>query len=195
MRKNMAWVAAMVLTTAPALAGNTLIAPGARVLVAKSTLAVTPASEWNKLGARPGRNAERWTLDGDGLNAITFYGGIPDGTTLFREVDKRNRPLPKVSATMLMTDIPALLESSYRIALNTPLMTIDSVEPTRFAGTTGVRFTYSYTRQDSDVRRKGEARAAMIGGLLYMATYEAPLLYYFDRDIAAFRQIADSAAL
>lgn len=186
---------ALLVAASPVQAGNSLIAPGAKILVAKSTLAVTPASEWNKLGARPGRNSESWTLDGDGLNEITFYGGIADGRTLFREVDKRNRPLPKVSGTMLITDIPALLESSYRIALNTPLMSIDSVEPARFAGTAGVRFTYSYTRPDSEVRRLGEARAAMIGGLLYMTTYEAPALYYFARDLTAFRQIADSAAL
>lgn len=187
--------AALLLAAQPAIAGNSLVAPGARVLVAKSTLAVTPASEWNKLGARPGRNSESWTLDGDGLNEITFYGGIADGRTLFREVDKRNRPLPKVSSTMLITDIPALLESSYRIALDTPLMTITSVEPDIFAGAKGVRFNYSYTRPGDDIRRMGEARAAMIGGQLYMATYEAPALYYFDRDLAAFRQIAESATL
>lgn len=193
--KALAIATLLLVTVQPALAGNRLIAPGVKVLVAKSPLAVTPAGEWNRLGARPGRNSESWTLDGDLLNEITFYGGIVSGRTLFREVDRRNRPLPRVSATMLMTDIPALLESSYRIALNTPLMTIDSIEPVRFVGAPGVRFTYSFTRQGEDVRRLGEARAAMVGGQLYMMTYEAPALYYFARDIAAFRQIADSAAL
>lgn len=187
--------AALLLAAQPVVAGNMLVVPNAKILVAKSTLAVTPASEWNRLGARPGRNGESWTLDGDLLNEISFYGGIADGRALFREVDKRNKPLPKVSATMLITDIPALLESSYRIALGTPLMTIASIEPAPFAGAPGVRFTYSYTRAGDDVRRLGEARAAMIGGRLFMATYEAPALHYFDRDVAAFRQIADSARL
>ena len=179
--------------SAPAIAGNTLIAPGQRVLVARSTLAVTPATEWNKLGARPGTNGEIWTMDGDDLNKITFYGGIIEGKTLFRQADKRNRPLPKVSSTMLMTDIPALLENSYRIALGTSLMSIERMEPTRFAGADGINFTYSYSRQGEDLHRKGEARAAMIGGKLWMITYEAPQLYYFDKSVAGFRQIADSA--
>lgn len=186
--------AALILSTVPAEAGNSLIAPGSKVLVAKSKLSITPDKEWNKLGRRPGRAAETWTIDGDELNDVTFYGGIPDGQPLFKEMDKRNRPLPRVSSTMLVTDIPVLFESSYRIALDTPLMRIDSVEPASFVGAKGVRFTYSFTRQNEEVHRRGEARAAIIGGKLYMITYEAPTLHYFDKSLTTFRQLADSAA-
>jgi hypothetical protein len=175
-----------------AMAGNSLVAPNKSVQVAKSALAVTPSSEWNKLGARPGSNGETWTLDGDGLNKVTFYGGVVDGKTLFREVDKRNKPLPKVSGTMLPTDIPVLLESSYRIALGTSLFSIDHMEPTKLSGADGVKFSYSFVLQGDDVRRKGEGRAAMKSGQLYMITYEAPALYYFDRTLPAFQKLADS---
>jgi len=178
----------------PAIAGNSLISPGERKKVAKSDLSITPTSEWNRLDERPGRRAESWTLDGDALNDVTFYGGIKPDKTLFDEVDKRNQPLPRLSATMLITDIPQLFESSYRIAFGTSLMTIDSVEPAMFAGHKGVKFTYSFVRQGEDVHRRGEARAAMVKGSLYMITYEAPTLHYFDKSVAAFRQLADSAA-
>lgn len=183
----------LALSASPALAGNSLIAPGKKAAVARSALAVTPSSEWNKLGARPGRNSETWTLDGDGLNVVTFYGGVGEGQTLFKEIDKANRPLPRVSSTMLVTDIPALLENSYRVALGTPLISIEAVEAATFAGEKGVRFTYSFTKQGEEVRRRGEARAAIVKGKLYMITYEAPALYYFDRSLAAARQLADSA--
>ena len=183
-----------LLTATPSTAGNKLMPSGVKVQVAKSALTVTPASEWNKLGARPGKNAETWTLDGDALNDVTFYGGIPDGKTLFAEVDKRNKPLPRVSATMLITDIPILLENSYRVALDTPLMQIDGMEPALFAGAKGVCFTYSFMRQNEEIRRRGEGRAAMIKGVLYMITYEAPALHYFQKSLPAFRQLADSAA-
>ncbi|GAA0664126.1 hypothetical protein FHT00_001132 [Sphingomonas insulae] len=186
---------AAALISVPAIAGNKLIPAGTRIAVAKSTLTVQPASEWNKLGARPGRNAETWTLDGDALNDLTFYGGIDAGKPLFREADRKNRPLPTVSATMLITDIPALLESSYRIALGTAAMSIGTVEPVTFAGGKGVRFTYAFTRQGETLHRRGEGRGAMIGGRLYLITYEAPALYYFDRSVAAARQVADSARL
>lgn len=187
--------AAALLVSVPAIAGNTLIPAGVRIAVAKSTLTVQPASEWNKLGARPGRNAETWTLDGDALNDLTFYGGIEAGKPLFRETDKKNQPLPQVSATMLVTDIPALLESSYRIALGTASMSIDTVEPVAFAGGKGVHFTYAFTRQGETLHRRGEGRGAMIGGRLYLITYEAPALYYYDRSAAAARQVAESARL
>jgi hypothetical protein len=188
-------IATSLVLGSPAVAGNKLIASGQRVKVAKSTMTVQPNVEWNKMGARPGRNSETWTLDGDGLNDLTFYGGIESGRPLFREVDKKNTPLPKVSSTMLLTDIPALLENSYRVALQTSAVQIDAVQPVQFAGTNGVRFTYSFSHQNETLRRRGEARAAMIGGKLYMVTYEAPALYYYDRSYEAFRAAAESVKL
>lgn len=188
-------VAALIAVDTPAQAGNKLIVPGQAVAVAKSALTISPDREWNKMAARPGRNSETWTLDGDQLNDVTFYGGVVSDQTLFREVNKRVKPLPRFSSTMLLTDIPALLENSYRIALATPLMTIDSVAPGAFAGAKGVRFTYTFTLPDEEVRRKGEGVAAIIGGKLYMATFEAPEIYYYDRDIASYRAIVASARI
>lgn len=185
----------LALIAAPVAAGNRLIVPGQPVAVAKSMLTVTPAVEWNKLGARPGRNSETWTFDGDALNDLTFYGGIEPERTLFREVSKRNKPLPRVKATMLVTDIPTLVENSYRIALDTPLFTVEGMEPMAFAGKPGIRFTYSFTRPNEDLPRKGEGRGAMIDGKLYLITFEAPRLHYFDAGVASFRQVADSAKL
>ena len=115
----------------PVLAGNSLVVAGTPVAVAKSGLTVTPPAEWNRLGARRGRNAETWTLDGDTLNNLTFYGGIIDGQPIFREISKKAKPLPRFAATMLASDLPALFEQSYRIALDTALMEIEKVEPTR----------------------------------------------------------------
>ena len=70
---------------------------GVPVAVRSSILTVTPTVDWNRLGAKVGRNAEAWTLDGQSLNEITFYAGIGAGQTLFREIDKKNKPLPKFS--------------------------------------------------------------------------------------------------
>ena len=101
-------LAATLFVTAPTpvLAGA-LKAAGTPVAVARSGLTVTPDQSWNK-GARPGRLSESWTLDGLTINELTFYGGIADNTTLFREVDKTNSPLPRFSKTMLLPDIAQL---------------------------------------------------------------------------------------
>lgn len=181
---------ALIVSTGSATA-NSLVAPGPRAAIAKSSIVAAPASEWNKLTRNEGRNTEIWTIDGDELNKVTFIGGIAPGTPLMREVDKKNRPLPTVTANMLITDIPALLESTYRVRYGVSQMTIDSQEPATVGGQKGIRFTYSFTRDDQ-VARKGEAIGAVIGGKLFMVAYEAPALYFFDKDVEKYRQLAST---
>jgi hypothetical protein len=185
-------VAVALVASSPTQAGG-LKPAGVPIAVARSGLWVTPDQSWNK-GERPGRLSEGWTMDGLTINELTFYGGIADNKTLFREVDKTNRPLPRFSKTMLLPDIAQLLETSYRVALGTPLMKIEAMEPAPFAGSQGFHFAYSFTTED-DVKRKGEARGAIINGALYMITYEAPRIHYFARDLGSFNKIADSAVI
>ncbi len=195
---NMKFFAAAVVCASlalPAAAGFKLMPTGKPQIVAKSTLSVTPSIDWNRLGARPGRNAESWTLDGLTLNDLTFYGGIADGATLFRDARKKDAPLPKFSATMLAPDIAQLFEGSYRVSNQTALMKIESMEPAQFAGQPGFRFKYSFTIQGEEVRRLGEATGAIIGGMLYMVTFEAPVIHYFDRDVASARAVTQSAVV
>jgi hypothetical protein len=188
-------IAVAAVAAAPANAAYKLLQAGIPVAVAKSTLTITPGRAWNRGGPRPGRNAESWTQDGYSLNDVTYYGGIADNATLFREVDKKNAPLPRFNKTMLLPDIPQLFEQSYRIALGTPLFTIGTVEQAQFAGQTGFRFTYDFVDKSDEVRRKGEARGAVVNGKLYMMTYEAPEIFFFDRNHADFEQLVAGAAV
>lgn len=183
-----ALLAIALLASGPALA-NSLVPPGPRTAIAKSSISATPTDEWNKLTRNEGKNTEIWTIDGDGLNKVTFMGGIAPGMPIMREVDRKNRPLPKVAANMLITDIPALLESTYRVRYGVNRMSIDSQEPATVSGKKGIRFTYSFTRDDA-VARKGEAIGAVIGGKLYLVAYEAPALYFFDKDVEKYRRMA-----
>lgn len=188
-----ALVATTLLIAAPASAGFKLMPTGKAQPVGKLGLSVTPPNDWNRLGSKIGRNAESWTLDGLSLNDLSFYAGIEEGRTLFREVDKKNRPLPKFTASMLPTDIVSLFEGSYRVAAGTSLFEIGKVEPTTFAGKPGVHFTYSFVQQGEEVRRNGEGTGAIIGGKLYLITFEAPVIHYFDRDIAQYHTLVGTA--
>lgn len=183
----------LLLAPLPAPAGNRLVATGVRTAVAQSLLTVVPDRDWNRLGRRPGSNAERWTLDGPQLNALNFYGGIADDRPLFRDRDHRNSPLPHFAATMLPTDITALFENSYRVAIGTSLMTIDSSAPTVFAGAAGLRFTYHFVVQGEEIERQGIGEAAVIDKKLYMITFEAPSLHYFAAGLPSYHRIAASA--
>ena len=184
----------LVLSASSAFA-NSLIAPGPRAGIAKSRLSATPDGEWNRLSRRDGKNVELWTLDGDSLNKVTFFGGIPVGQPLLREINRKNRPLPKVTGNMLITDIPALLESTYRSQFAVNQMLIDTQEAALLDGNNGIRFTYSFTRSDDEVQRKGEGIGAIVKGQLYLVTYEAPALYFFDKDIEKFRKLAATLKL
>jgi hypothetical protein len=185
-------IAALALSS-PAIAGFKLMPTGKAQPVGKLGLSVTPPNDWNRLGAKIGRNAESWTLDGLSLNDLSFYAGIEQGRTLFREFDKKNRPLPKFAASMLPTDIVSLFEGSYRVAAGTSLFEIGKVEPATFAGKPGVHFTYSFVQQGEEVRRNGEGTGAIIGGKLYLITFEAPIIHYFDRDIARYHDLVSTA--
>lgn len=192
---GVALLAVLLALAWPAAAGNSLVAKGVRVVIAGSALSVVPDRDWNRLGSRAGRNAESWTLDGPPLNRLALYGGIASGMPLFKDRDHRNNPLPRFAGSMLPTDITGLLESSYRIAIGTALMSIDSQAPTVLAGEKGVRFTYSFTIEGESVRRLGIGEAAIVNGKLYMITFEAPALHYFEAGLPGYRAAVASATL
>lgn len=193
-RVLLAALALASLLTAPALAGNALRVKGKPVAIAGSTLTVTPSRDWNRLGVAPGRKTEVWTLDGEDLNDVTFFAGIEAGKPLVREVSKKRKPLPKFTGHTLLVEVPELLEGTYRAGRDIATFTASGATPDRFLGHDGIRFTYEYVDEDA-LPRRGEGRAALIGGLLYMVTFSAPRLHYYDRGLREFRALADSATL
>ncbi|HEX7872439.1 MAG TPA: hypothetical protein VF475_05970 [Sphingobium sp.] len=194
MRTSLFLFAAATLT-ASVVSANSLIAPGPQAGIAKSRLGAKPDGEWNRLSRRDGKRVELWTLDGDALNKVVFFAGVPVGEPILREIDKKNRPLPKVAGNMLITDIPALLETTYRSQFAVNQMQIDSQEPALLSGNKGIKFTYSFMRADDEVQRKGEGVGAMVKGQLYLVIYEAPSLYFFDKDLEKFHKLAESLSL
>lgn len=190
----------LALGLALALAGcgaGALVRPMTPRVVADGTLVVTPASAWNRVASSAlfsRRPYEVWTKDGLSLNDLSYLGGLKDNQTLFRDVERRDRPLPRFRSTMLPQEVAEFFESSYRIAGGSPLFTITSVAPATFAGRPGFRFTYDFTLYD-DVKRKGVATGAIIDGRLFLISYEAPALFYFARDLAEYERLIASARI
>ena len=44
-------------------------------------------------------------------------------------------------------------------------------------------------RRDDEVQRKGEAVGAIVANRVYLVTYEAPAIHFFDKDVEKFRQL------
>ncbi len=184
---------ALVLFCLPVGASaHRLIDANEAVSVARSDLTIVPTIEWNRISQRPGRNAERWTLDGELLNDVLFFAEVENGDTLFREVNRRETPMPEFSNSMLLVDLPDYLESSLRIAKGVATFEVTSVEPVTFLGQNSVRFEFSTLGAD-DLNRRGIAVATIIEGELFMMLYEAPSIYYFDRNRGDFEQLVASA--
>lgn len=182
-------LAGLLVAVSPAGAGNSLVSAAPQTGIAKSSISATPDGEWNRLGRRDGKFVELWTRDGDSLNKVSFFGGVPLGQPLFKEVNKKSQPLPKVSAGMLITDIPTLLESSYRIQFRVNKMVIDTQEPATFSGHDGIRFTYTFVSLRDEVERKGEAIGVIVKDKLFLVSYEAPSIHFFEKDLPGFRQL------
>jgi hypothetical protein len=162
--------------------------------VAGSGLTVTPPRDWNRLDAKPGKFAEVWTLDGEQLNDVTFYGGVEPGKPLINEQDKKRAPLPKFTAKTLLIEGPELLEGTYRAYKQIGSFAVTGSKPDSFAGHQGVHFSYEFTDADN-LPRKGEARAALVAGKLYMATFDAPRLHYFEKAQSDFQALIATAKL
>lgn len=187
--KYLAMAAALGMS-APVLAGWTLINSGKPVLVAKSKkMKVTPSGVWNKWSARPSKKGELWTRDGFSLNEVFFLAEVASGEPIFKERNKKDKPLPKFKSDMLLTDLVDLYEGSARIIMQTSKFEVSKVEPSKLGKHDAVRFQYNYVVGEEALTRKGEVVAANIGGKLYMMSFAAPDIEYFDRDIAEFRDM------
>lgn len=190
-----AFAAVALAAAVPAQAGWKLAPAQEATQVAKSTLTVTPTVDWNRNSSRPIKQGEVWTLDGTSLNELYFVGGLAAGEPMMRETDKKANPLPKVKATMLPTDIPEFFEGTLRTALGTSVFEIDNVEPATVVGQPGVKFSFSFATQGDALVRKGVASGTMVGGKLYLMSFIAPSIFYFDRDRAKAEALMASSIL
>ena len=186
-------LAACVIATSPAMA-NSYREAGKTVKVAKSDMMITPPRDWNKLSYRLGKNAETWTLDGELLNNITFFGGIGAGKPLYKERSKKRQPLPKMRKDTLLLDVPELFEGTIRAYNSIAIFSVTSSEPAKFMGKNAIRFTYKYV-DNNQLPRLGEAVGTIINGKLYMASFDAPRLHYYERTLKDYRELIASAKL
>lgn len=163
-------------------------------IVAKSAMTITPPRAWNALSIKPGKNAEIWTLDGELLNSVTFFGNIGAGSPLYKERNKKREPLPKMRKDTLLVDLPELLEGTVRAYNGIAIFAVTESSSAKFLGRDAIRFSYQYTDNDQ-LPRLGEAIGTIVDGKLYLASFEAPRLHYFGTALEDYRALVSSAKL
>jgi len=185
----------VAMTATPAFAGWKLMPKGEQTPILTGVLKVTPEDDWNRWSSHPMKKGEVWTLDGVTLNELYFVAGLAPGETLYKDVRKKDAPLPKMRAGMDLTEIPEFYESSNRIALNTSVFEVTDVQPAQLAGNPAVRFSFHYAVQGSTLMRKGQVTAALVQDKLYLISFIAPAIHYFDRDLPKAEAIMASAQM
>jgi hypothetical protein len=184
--------AAMVATLAAGCAQVSQVATGDITL--KDRLTVTVDKPWNQFESGLGDGVPTWTQDGFTVDALRFYVGLKDGALLAPTPSepKGTKPLA-FKSTMQASDVVGLFEGM--VSRDGSSFTLDKLTPQPFAGQPGFRFEFSAVRKTDEVRLKGIGWGAVRGGELFVVTYMAPRLAFFDRHVASAEAIAKSARI
>lgn len=188
---RLAAVAALLLA-APAAGSNRLVPPGTPVTVARSAMKVTPPVEMNRLGARPGRQAELWTLDGLPLNRFLLVAGVAAGQPMLRERDRKDRPLPRFDPAVDATGLFDFFSQSLTAEIPGVTITLVALEPAERGGCSGVIASWRAVTTEDEVDRSGRALLCIRNAQFHAVSLLAPSLHYFERDRPVWQALVDS---
>lgn len=196
MRRGALAAAALPLMLGACLPYGT-VEPGPREV--EGTFLVEPSVAWNRvnLTVRDGWGflfpapVERWTMDGDAVDSLTFYAGIPDGAPLLKIDEDKDGKLPRFRSTMIAAEVMELFEATVAKATRTALAEARNLRPAPFGGMDGFRFELSFALHD-EVERELAAAGAVKDGKLYLVTFQGDRLYHFERYRPEFERILAS---
>jgi hypothetical protein len=160
----------------------------------RERLVVTVDKPWNQFERGLGDDTPTWTQDGITVDSLRFYVGLKDGALLAPTPSepKGQKPLA-FKATMQTNEVVALFEGLYSRGGST--FVLDRLGPTPFAGGAGFRFEFSSIRKEDDVRLRGIGWGTVRNGELFVVTYTAPRLAFFERHVGSAEAIAKSARI
>lgn len=167
--------------------------------VLNKRLSVRVSDAWNKL-AVPGMNQpyEAWTQDGMALDQLRFWAALKAGQTLVAPppnppAGQKAPRVPTFRAGMPPDELVGLFELVF--AIDGSVVTIEKVEPSRFAGDAGTRFEFAIVRKSDGVHLRGAGWVAVRQGELFAATFTAPRLSFFARNLPKAEAVVASAVV
>lgn len=192
---------AAVLAMAVALSGcgsYALVQPSHQVI--QGRLAVDTGMRWNKVTQKTPESTlfsttgqvEVWTADGENLDAIQFFAGVPDGAPLLTVTDK-TKSIGVFHSSMTPNDVMELVEATLSTAANTAITKSRDLRPATVAGVDGFRFEIDYAQHD-DIDRVLSAAGTIHNGRLYLILFEGTSVYHYGRYLPEFERIVASAS-
>lgn len=153
----------------------------------------TRAPIWNTVPAAhaPGR-LPTWTVDGVTLNSLSFISDIQDGKPLITEQAKT--PYPVFRADMLPNEVAELIQTSCARLFGATVTRTGELKPLTIAGQPGFELDFEFVADDEVIRR-AYVGGTVKDGKLQAVVYQAARMHYFDKDLAAARDLIVSAQL
>lgn len=163
-------------------------------LTVRGRLAVTVDRPWNQFERGLGDSTTTWTQDGITVDALRFYVALKDGELIAPTPSepKGEKPLA-FKAGMVAEQVVALFEGLHSRGGSS--FTLERIAPETFAGQPGFRFEFSSIRKADDVRLRGVGWGTVRNAELYVITYTAPRLAFFQRHLGGAQAIVRSARL
>jgi hypothetical protein len=153
----------------------------------------TAGSEpWNRFTPDGSKHREIWTRHGLPLDTLTFFYAVKDGEPL-DDLGEAGRKPPRFRAHMAAEDVVALTETM--LVGHGGHFELGGLEPARFAGHTGFRFTFDYVTRAEEVPRRGLGSGAVINRKLYLILFLAPSGFFFDEGVRNARALIDGVQL
>lgn len=190
MKKLTTAISVLILSACTAY---TLVPPGDN-LVGPITLSTTVP--WNKSNlSNLGPQTELWTANGQALDSIYLFKGIPDGKPLFKPINKKN-PMPAFKADMLPQEVLELTKASLtkHFGETNVLLEVSGLKPESFLNAPGFRFDIKFSNQEG-LNYLGKGVAAVQDKSLIMMIYTGTQLHYFAKHEKEFEGMVNSAKL
>lgn len=138
-------------------------------------VSVTPEIEWGQANMA-GFNGTLWTVDGAGLDALTFFSAEP-GHPLIEENNPKNPDRHLYQASMLAEDVMELIAANFE-KLGFQQVKTSNLRPAPFGSAKGFRFDMNFMGS-TGLEMKGTALGCQRNGKLDLIVFTAPAEYYF----------------
>lgn len=186
----------LALLLAALLAGCAAIVKVEGEQVVRDRLTVNVPNAWNRIAIH-NEPYELWTQDGLAIDQLRLWAGVAPGQALMRVPNtpfgQKAPRVPTYTANMSPDQLVSLFEILY--SADGSQVKITRIEPGEFAGEKGVRFEFAVTKKQNDLQMKGVGWAAVRRNELYAATFTAPELSFFKRQLPKAEGVVASARI
>lgn len=133
---------------------------------------------------------EVWTVDGDQLDSLFLFEGVPDGDPLFPKTELEKRRFPVFRGTMLASEVSEfVVDSLSRLGNNE--VEARNLRPASFGSLSGFRFELAYLSPNG-LEFDGMVIGTVNAGVLHMLVFSGARSYYFPKNRDAVERLFDS---